>query len=117
MSLSFRLVREKLLRLPLEELVRQPLEALSHHHECARGRVAGAEVEIREPPAPAAVSTLRAEYDEVVRAHRFHLEPRLAAPACGIERLRVLHDDSFVPGAQRLGQHALALFGAGSEDT
>ena len=74
-SLTAGLALEQLLRLPLEQLVGQSLEALADHDEVARARIAGAEVEVREPALPAAVAPFGTEHDEVVRPHRLDLAP------------------------------------------
>ncbi len=77
-----------------------PLKRLADHHEgrrCAgRGRRDAGSRAARPPP----VAPLGAEHDEVVRPHRLHLAPRLAAPAGGVQRRRVLDDDALVPGAR-----------------
>src|SRR5581483_9215460 len=70
-----RLAREQLSRLPLEELVREPFEALPDHDEVTGARVAGAEVEVREPPLTPAVAPLGSEHHQVVRADGLHLAP------------------------------------------
>src|SRR5207253_932547 len=101
------LAAEQLRGLPAKELVRQALEALAHHHEAVPIRIAGAEVEVREPAAAAPVAPLRAEHDEVVRPNRLHLEPGLAAAAGGVQRRGVLDDDALVAGAERLLEDAL----------
>src|SRR6266403_2313447 len=56
---------EQLGRLPLEHFVRHPLEGLPQHHEPAGVRIAGAEVEVREPAAAAAMAPFGGEYDQV----------------------------------------------------
>ena len=91
-----------------EQLVGQALEGLADHHEPAGAGIARAEVEVREPALPPAVAPLGAEHDEVVRAHRLDLPPRLAAAAGRVQRRGVLDDDALVPGRERLVEHALA---------
>src|SRR6185312_6217657 len=64
------LALEQSLGLPPQELVRQALEGLADHHELAGARIAGAEMEVREPALPPPMSPFCAEHHEVVRAHR-----------------------------------------------
>ena len=57
----------ELLRLPLEHRVREPLERLAEHDERAALGIAGAEMEVAQPAAAAAMSPLGGEDDEVER--------------------------------------------------
>src|SRR4051794_723356 len=75
------LAREELAGLPLEQLIGHPLEGLPDHDETAGARIAGAEVQIRQPAMAAAVPPLGAEHHQIVGAHRLDLAPGLAAPA------------------------------------
>src|SRR5204862_5746968 len=81
----------------------------------ARRRTARTEVEVREPGLPAAVAPLGAQHDEVVRADRLHLAPRLAAAAGGVERRSVFDDDALVARGERLLEHPPAVLGIGRE--
>ena len=73
---------EQSLGLPGEHLVGHALEGLAEHHEAAGLRVARAEVQVAEPPLPAAVAPLGREHDEVEGVRALDLEParRRAAP-------------------------------------
>ena len=73
-------------------------------------------MQVGEPALPAAVSPLRAEHDEIVRPHRLHLAPGLAAPAGRVRGRGVLHDDALVSGAEGFVQDALSLRGVGGEE-
>src|SRR2546430_12859056 len=61
-------------RLPLEHFVRHPLERLPQHHEPAGVRIAGAEVEVREPAVAAAMAPFGGEYDQVECVGRLRSE-------------------------------------------
>jgi hypothetical protein len=86
---------EQARRLPGEQLVGEALERLAQHHPAARLRVAGAEVQVGQPPLPAAVPPLDGEHHQVERVPRLDLDPARAAPP------------GRVGGGQRLGHHAL----------
>src|SRR5262249_3835799 len=101
------LAREQLPRLPLQHLVGETLEALPDHDEPAIDRVAGSEVEVREPALTPPVPPLGAEHDEIVGPYRLQLQPCLAAPAGGVDRVGILDDDTFVPGPEGLVEHPL----------
>src|SRR5262249_7005981 len=56
---------EQLLRLPLQHLVGQPLEGLPQHDELSTHRIACAEMQVGQPPAPPPMSPLGSEDYEV----------------------------------------------------
>ena len=100
------LAREQLARLPGEHLVGHALEGLAEHDPAA-GRVARAEVQVRQPSLAAAAAPLGGEHDEVERVRALDLEPARAAAARlvgGVERLR---HDAFVAARQRIGIEGL----------
>jgi hypothetical protein len=92
---SSRLPLEDLLGLPAQQLVGEPLERLAHHDESAVA-AACTEVEVRQPALTPAVSPLGGQHDEVERAHRLHLAPRLTATAGLVRRRCRLHHDALV---------------------
>ena len=104
------------LGLPAQQLVGEPLERLAHHHERAGVRVAGAEVQVGQPPLPAAMAPLGPEHHQVIGLHRLDLAPRLAAPPRRVHRGGVLDDDALVARGDRLVEHALGLAGVAGED-
>src|SRR5207245_9497655 len=95
---------EELPGLPREHLVGHALEGLAEHREAAALDVAGAEMQVAERAAAAAVAPLRREHDEVERARALHLEPRLAAPAGSVRAGQRLRHDTLVALRDRLRQ-------------
>ena len=64
-------------------------------------RVAGTEVQVRQPAAAAAVPPLGGQHDEVERVPRLHLEPARPAPAGLVGRVERLHHHALVAAARR----------------
>ena len=68
--------------LPRQHLVGQAFEGLAQHHERLTFGIAGAEVEIAEPPAAPTVPPFSGQDDEVERPGLLDLQPG-RAPASG----------------------------------
>ena len=112
-------------RLPCEQLVGEALERLAEHHPATGPRVAGAEMQVRQPPATPAVPPFHREHHEVQGVPRLHLDPPGAAAARRVrggqgldhhalvavrervaeERGRLVGGIRHQPGHQQLGRH------------
>ena len=77
--------------------------------------MAGAEVEVAEPAAAAAVAPLGGEHDEVERVHRLDLQPAGAAAAGGVGRVERLHDHALVAHRERVVEHGAGGRGVGGD--
>ena len=97
------LQRQQLLGLPAQHRVGQALERLAQHHEAA-GRVARAEVQVRQPALAPAVPPLGREHDQVEGVHRLDLQPADAAPARGVRRVERLDHHALVAAGDRVGE-------------
>ncbi len=93
-------------RLPGEHLVGQPLEGLAEHDE-ATGRIPGAEVQVGQPAAPAAVSPFGGEDDQVEGVPWLHLDPGRSAPADVVRRRGRLDDHTFLSVVEGGGERGL----------
>ena len=94
------------LRLPGEQRVGEALERLAHHHEAAVG-IAGAEVEVAQPPLPASAAPLGGQHDQVEGLDRLHLAPRPASAAGVVGAVERLHHRALVAARQRLVEERL----------
>src|SRR5207247_8677115 len=86
------------------------------HHVAAGVRIAGAEVDVREPAAAAAMAPFGSEHHEVERLGRLDLEPRRAARAGVVARIQRLGHEPLVAGGERSLVEGSGLARVGGHD-
>src|SRR5207237_6310272 len=87
----------QLLRLPLEQLVGHSFECLAEHDE-STGGIAGAQMKVRQPALPPAVTPLGGEDHEVERVRLFDLDPIPRSSTRFISRVQLFYHQTFVAG-------------------
>src|SRR5262249_1697186 len=108
-SVATRLTLQEFRGLPFQHLIGETLESLAQHDESAAGRIARAQVEVREPSPAATAAPLCGEHDQVQRVGTLDLEPSDAAPARLVGAGERLRHDPFVSAAQSVVEEALRL--------
>ena len=109
------LQREQPFGLPGQQLVGQPLEGLAEHDEAARGRVAGAQVQVGQPAAAPPVAPLDGQHHQVQRVPRLDLDPPGAAAAGRVRGGERLDHDALVAVRQGVLEERRGLVGRGGD--
>ena len=100
---------EQLFGLQAQHVVGQSFKRLAKHDELTCLRIAGAEMEIREPAFPSPISPFGGKHDEVEGRRLLELEPMKAPLPCDVGSRKRFGHNAFVARLERLSEKAPGL--------